>query len=138
MTRINVVSPRDLTDEHLFAEWRELPRVFTLAAASPAGRPVPPAYTLGAGHMLFFLPRLGWLGRRHADLTRELVARGYTLAARDPLPTTGGDYTPDAAARAVNVARLCERVAGARRTLHYRGRPVPPTFYDRLNLEIPC
>lgn len=135
MTRINVIDPRDLTDEHLFAEWRELPRVFTLAAGSPAGRAVPPAYTLGTGHMLFFLPRLGWLGRRHADLTRELLARGYALAARPPLPTDGGDYTPDAAARAVNVARLCERVRGAKRPLHYRGTPVPPTFYDRLSPE---
>lgn len=74
MTRINVVDPRDLTDEHLFAEWRELPRVFTLAAGSPA-------------------------------------------------------------ARAVNVARLCERVRGAKRPLHYRGTPVPDTFYDRLDTE---
>lgn len=137
MTRINVVAPADLTDEHLFAEWRELPRVFTLAAGSPAGRAVPPAYTLGTGHMLFFLPRLGWLGRRHADLTRELARRGYALAPRDPLPTDGGDYAPDAAARAVNVARLRERVAGARRTLHYCGAPVPPTFYDRLDQENP-
>jgi len=134
VTRINVVDPRDLTDEHLFAEWRELPRVFSLAAASPAGRPVPAAYTLGTGHMLFFLPRLGWLGRRHAALTVELLSRGYNLAARDPLPTDGGDWTPDDQARSVNVARLCERVAGARRTLHYRGRPVPPTFYDRLTV----
>jgi len=136
VTRINVVSPADLTDEHLHAEWRELPRVFTLAAKPlDPRRFVPPAYTLGTGHLLFFLPRLGWLGRRHADLTAELAARGYALAARDPLPVTGGDWTPDAAARAVNVARLCERVAGARRTLHYRGRPVPPTFYDRLIQE---
>ena len=135
MTRINVVSPADLTDEHLFAEWRELPRVFTLAAGSPAGRAVPPAYTLGDGHMLFFLPRLGWLGRRHADLTQELARRGRALPPYPPLPTDGGDYTPDDAARAVNVARLRERVAGARRTLHYCGAPVPPTFYDRLSPE---
>lgn len=70
-----------------------------------------------------------------ADLTREMLARGYALAARDPLPTDGGDYTPDRTARAVNVARLCERVRGAKRPLHYRGLPVPPTFYDRLDTE---
>ena len=65
---------------------------------------MPPRYTLGTGHILFFLPRLGWLGRRHADLTRELARRGYALAPRDPLPTDGGDYTPDAAAREATLA----------------------------------
>ena len=33
MTRINVVPPRLLLDEHLLAEYRELPRVFALAKA---------------------------------------------------------------------------------------------------------
>ena len=130
MTRINVIPPGDLTDEHLLAEWRELPRVFTLARADD-GRPTPPCYTLGAGHIRFFLPRLGWLGRRHADLTRELLARGFDLAPRPPLPTTGEDYAPDDDARRVNVARLIERLHGAKREQHHYRRPVPADFYDR-------
>lgn len=134
MTRINVLPPSTLTDEFALAEWRELPRVFTLAARTDPDdpRPIPPRYVLGPGHVRFFLPRLGWLGRRHADLTRELLARGFDLAPRDPLPTTGGDYTPDDHARRVNVARLIERLRGARREQHHYRRPVPPTFYDHF------
>ena len=30
MTRINTVPPEVLTTKHLFAEWRELPRIFTV------------------------------------------------------------------------------------------------------------
>lgn len=135
MTRINVLPPQRLTDEFLMAEYRELPRVFTLAAhllttGTLATRTLPTAYTLGKGHMLFFVTRLGWLGRRHADLTRELLARGYRLTFRDPLPTDGGDYTPDDTARMINLVRLRERIHGVKRPLHYWGKPVPPTFYD--------
>lgn len=129
MTRINVHPPAVLTDEHLFAEWRELPRVFALV---DDGRPVPPRYVLGTGHMRFFLPRLGWLGRRHAALTAELHARGYTLAPHPPLPTTGGDWTPDDEDRRVNADRLIERLRGTRRVQHHYGRPVQPPFYDHL------
>jgi deoxyribonuclease (pyrimidine dimer) len=41
MTRINVVPPRELTRQHLIAEYRELPRVFGLVkkAAARGERP---------------------------------------------------------------------------------------------------
>ena len=129
MTRINTAPPAVLTDEHLFAEWRELPRVLRLALDA---RPVPARYTLGAGHMRFFLPRLGWLGRRHAELTAELLSRGCALTPRPPLPTDGGDWEPDDDARRVNAGRLVERLRGARRPMHHRGVVVPATFYDHL------
>ena len=41
MTRINVDPPAVLTDEHLLAEWRELPRVLGLALDA---RPVPATF----------------------------------------------------------------------------------------------
>lgn len=132
MTRINVLAPADLTDEHLFAEWRELPRVFSLAAGSPAGRAVPPRYTLGTGHMLFFLPRLGWLGRRHAALTSELVGRGFKLTPRPPLVASfGEDWTPTGSARRQNLARLNEKLLFPPRPgfYTYGGIPVGLDFY---------
>lgn len=128
MTRINVLSPARLIDAYLFSEWRELPRVFRLALD---GRPTPPRYTLGEGHMRFFLPHLGWLGRRHADLTRELLARGYNLTPHPPLPTDGGDWEPDDAAIALNLARLHERTVNGKREPTFWRRPVPRDFYRR-------
>ena len=126
MTRINLAPPESLTDEHLFAEWRELPRVFSLPRDD---RPTPPAFTLGAGHMRFFLPHLGWLGRRHAALTAECIARGYRLTERPPLPCDGGDWTPSPADIATSAARLREALARSKRPQHYRGAVVAPTFY---------
>lgn len=31
MTRINLIPPAQLSDQHLLAEYRELPRIFTMA-----------------------------------------------------------------------------------------------------------
>jgi len=52
MTRVNLVDPSLLTDQHLRAEWHELPRVFTLAKAWHArGMPgeLPETFRLGPG-----------------------------------------------------------------------------------------
>lgn len=132
MTRINVVPPTALTDKHLLGELHELHRVVTLAARSRPGRPVPDRYTMGKGHMLFFLPRLGWLGRRHAALTAECLSRGYDLTPYPPLPTDGGSWEPDDDARRVNAARLVERLRGAKQPMRHRGVVVGLDFYDHL------
>lgn len=60
MTRINCIPPRELSREHLIAEYRELPRIFALVRAaiargeSPDDPRNPTSYTLGAGHVRFF------------------------------------------------------------------------------------
>lgn len=134
MTRINVLAPCGLTDQHLLAEYRELPRVFTLARnALPLNfESIPRAYTLGTGHVRFFYPRTGFLAHRQAGLIRELLDRGYALTHQSaPEPVTGldQDWTPDEEAVRINLTRLRERLlkTGARYTL--RGVPVDAHFY---------
>jgi deoxyribonuclease (pyrimidine dimer) len=87
MTRINVVHPRELHRLHLVAEYRELPRVFNLAANCAANliggyRLLPEKYALGKGHVLFFYNKLTYLDLRHQALVKEMTARG--IAARFP------------------------------------------------------
>jgi len=132
MTRINTIPPRRLTDQHLLAEYRELPRVFALAAKAASVVPVPATYTLGTGHVKFFYARTGYLAQRQQTIIQELLARGYNLTHRTaPAPVLGrdADWTPDDAADDINLARLREKLAkaGARYT-HY-GKPVASTFY---------
>lgn len=127
MTRINVIPPADLTDQHLLAEYRELPRVFTLAAAAAArgDAPAPAAYTLGAGHVRFFFRRTLYLHRRQAEIIRELLDRGYALAhTAPPEPLDDGDWTPDEAAVAANLGRLREKLAAPPRPGFYTLRGV--------------
>ena len=117
MTRINCVPAEELSRQHLVAEWRELPRVFRLAAnACAAGKTLraPDRYTLGAGHVKFFYTRLGFIGRRWQELRDEMLRRGYTPGFDAP-PTVEvcddwlQDWTPDAEAISINRARIAER-----------------------------
>ena len=139
MTRINVLPPALLTDAHLLAEYRELPRVFTLARGSTGG-PTPSRYTLGTGHVRFFYSRTGFLARRQAELIRELLDRGYNLTHRtapEPIPGLDLEWEPDEVAISVNRARLQERLRkeGARYT--HRGKPVGLDFYDDRGSDNP-
>jgi deoxyribonuclease (pyrimidine dimer) len=119
MTRINCVPPEELSRQHLLAEWRELPRVFTLAhKAYQAGRSIkaPGRYTLGAGHVLFFYRRLSYCFDRFMALRREMLRRGYEPSYIQP-PATDlpadwwGEWQPDAEALSINRQRIKERTA---------------------------
>lgn len=106
-----MVPPAELSRQHLLAEYRELPRVFSLARDTKPGE-APGAYTLGRGHVLFFYDKLGWLADRHRSLVNEMRARGY--AVNYPEPPQGaehlyGDYVPTPEALAINRARIKER-----------------------------
>jgi deoxyribonuclease (pyrimidine dimer) len=83
MTRINAtIKPSQLCDQHLLAEYRELPRIFTLAnkkSASNSFEELPEKFTLGKGHVKFFYDKLYFLATRYEEIVKELQKRGYTL-----------------------------------------------------------
>jgi len=121
MTRINVVPPKELTRQHLVAEYRELPRVFKLAEAwykrnHPNYYKLPKDYTLGTGHVKFFYTRLGYLKSRFAALVNEMESRGYSPNFKEtpnvsvPL-SMWKDWTPTSEAISINKARILERLS---------------------------
>lgn len=120
MTRINCVPVEELSGPHLVAEYRELPRVFALAARAVARNKLqqPSAYTLGQGHMLFFYTRLGYLMERHAQLIAEMKRRGYKPTfegvRRDQFPDIPdawwNHWTPTEEALRLNRERIAERL----------------------------
>jgi len=82
MTRINCVPVEELTDKHLGAEYRELPRLFGQIqkaierGKSPDDPRNPTEYKLGKGHTRFFYNKLPWLIVRYAALVKECEKRG--------------------------------------------------------------
>lgn len=113
MTRINVVPVQELCDQHLLAEWRELPRMGGMARRCSDGRR-PDCYTLGEGHMKFFLDKGVYLEHRHTALTRELLARGFKLNNTESFVACRDwgyrDYEPTEEALCINRARIAERM----------------------------
>ena len=86
MTRINSGIPvRQLTDEHLLAEHREisrLPSYLRRSISSGSIANIPPTFRLGKGHVLFFLDKGEYTLRRYKELHAESVRRGFNLNYR--------------------------------------------------------
>lgn len=84
MTRINIVPPSELYDQHLIAEYRELfmvPASLKRTLRSKKGfrkEAIPKTFTLNRGHVTFFYDKGLYLKKRYDDLIEEMKARGFT------------------------------------------------------------
>tara|TARA_R100000008_G_C3550577_1_gene150163 strand:+ start:280 stop:699 length:420 start_codon:yes stop_codon:yes gene_type:complete len=83
MTRINIIEPRELTDQHLIAEYREIFMVggsLNRTLNSKVGyreERVPKRYTLNNGHVYFFYNKGKYLHKRYIQLINEMKQRGF-------------------------------------------------------------
>ena len=82
MTRINLVDPRQLADQHLVAEYRE---IFMIGSAlqrsleSNVGlSDIPKKFTLNKGHIKFFYDKGKYLSKRYDNLVEEMKRRGMS------------------------------------------------------------
>lgn len=127
MTRINLIPPSELADQHLFAEFREIKMIPKSLARSILARGgqgvmnmIPAEYTLGKGHVSFFYNKGAYLARRYKEICLELQHRGinYSLTSHlDPdcvffnNRAFYGDYIPTEAALTIIRTRIAEKIA---------------------------
>jgi len=124
MTRINVIDPAQLTDQHLMAEYRELPMVMGSLRRTVRSKngwqlaKVPLQYTLNKGHVYFFTNKKQFLWNRFNILVEELRYRGYNLnpsnrtidwSVFDEVPQIHWEPTP--ACIEVNAERIRLRIS---------------------------
>lgn len=116
MTRINLVPPQELCDQHLLAEHRELTRIPNAVAKGKFSlKGQPSDYKLGEGHVRFFFNKLGFLKKRYDLLHAECKARGFNMQYfwQNELPTDPNlwlDYEPTEQALKANRERIAERM----------------------------
>lgn len=122
MTRINVVNVKELNNQHLFSEWREMPRMVSYLHKSLNSKrgftieQIPKEYILGQGHIKFFYDKFLFLHKRHIEITKELLNRGYKLnyLSSDIFKTVDkiwyNDYIPTTKAIHLNMQRINERL----------------------------
>ena len=85
MTRINVVEPTTLCDQHLLAEHRELTRIPNcINSGFFKSTDIPTQYVLGKGHVNFFKNKLKWLSERYDLLHSECINRGFNVVHKFP------------------------------------------------------
>jgi deoxyribonuclease (pyrimidine dimer) len=137
MTRINLIPPVELMDQHLFAEFREIKMVPKSLARSIAARGVagvlariPPAFTLNTGHVSFFYDKGAYLVQRYAELRQELDRRGINYNRDSELDPDGtmlappwcGHYTPTPQALQIIRSRIAEKIAMKPEWYRYEGK----------------
>lgn len=120
MTRINTIDVGLLLDQHLLAEYKELPRIisyFKRSLKAPNGfKGIPNYYKLNTGHVKFFYNKRQYLEDRYEQLCGELISRGYSinkivydfqiLNEMDQVP-----YTPSIEDCCINIERLLLRMS---------------------------
>lgn len=153
MTRINLVKPSDLADQHLFAEWREIKMIAPAANRSLKTRPVSEIvkgiskeYTLNAGHVTFFYDKLTFLSLRFEELTYELMQRGYDIDQfdfRTPIfrevesKIPQRSWSPTSKDKQVNIDRIVQRLKERPTWYRYYGDVYSPDFFeDRYNQQL--
>lgn len=81
MTRINIIPPIELYDQHLLAEYRETrllaKNMYRYFTANSTKTNIPKKFTLNTGHCLFFKDKGLYIQQRYQLLRLELINRGY-------------------------------------------------------------
>ena len=132
MTRINSSIPvHSLTDEHLLAEHREikrLPYCLGKSICSMSISHIPETFTLGKGHVLFFVDKQKFIYNRYREIFGELLRRGFK-----PTPYFSNwngmeatqywkDHNPTDQEHDMLVYRIAERINNSPKKIwhHYR------------------
>lgn len=140
MTRINLIPPSELMDQHLFAEWREIKMIpqslkRSLTARGPDGvlLMIPPSFRLNTGHVSFFYDKGAYLRKRYKVLTDEILDRGvHAIDAATPLDPAGiyfsldkrfhKDFVPAEPDFAIIRERIALRISQRPNWYRYKGR----------------
>ncbi|CAB4127320.1 Pyrimidine dimer DNA glycosylase [uncultured Caudovirales phage] len=140
MTRINLIDPHELTDQHLFAEWREIKMVpaalkRSLRTKTPQSvlKSIPKEFTLNKGHVLFFYNKMQYLSERYDQLSKELMLRGYRKDLDwnpfsdycETIPSMFfGNYVPTPNAIIIIKSRIKERIDSKPNWYKYYSKPI--------------
>lgn len=140
MTRVNLVEPEYLLDQHLMAEYREIPMVGAALGRTLKSKngydstKVSDQYTLNQGHVYFFYNKADYLLSRYEKIKEELIERGFAL---DPNRTNAGwanfyliedkqiSWKPNTTEILVNAARLHKRYLQKPQWYKYFGSSMP-------------
>lgn len=123
MTRVNCIPIEELTDQHLFAEYREITRIYKTA------RPLKDygEYKMGKGHVLFFYDKGEFLRKRCEALYQECVDRGMNVTHKIYKPHPPGlnnDWTPTVDDQMISANRINEKIDSKSGFYRHRGNKI--------------
>lgn len=145
MTHINLVPPSELTDQHLFAEFREIKMVPKALARSLKARglrgvleAIPKEFTLNTGHVMFFYDKGLYLYNRYERIKAELRLRGVKFDEESQFDEHDvfsrnihlcNYYVPTPEALTIIRQRIAEKIAMKPNWYRYYGKPLKSVDY---------
>lgn len=135
MTRINLVPPTELYDQHLLAEYREIrllsKNMHRYFKSNKSKSNIPKQFTLNTGHCLFFKDKGKYIQNRYNLLYYELINRGYNpqYPELDVSAWPVGffnDWTPIERDMAIIRERIAEKFKLKPMWYRYYGKPITP------------
>lgn len=142
MTRINIIPPVQLLDQHLVAEYRET-RLLTALLRRSMGvhgeskKNIPAEFTLNTGHVSFFRDKGKYVANRYEELKVEMEKRG--MVPQEPTLDLScfpegfnNDWTPTPKDQSIVRERILERVMDKPTWYRYYGIPLKSTEQYQL------
>jgi deoxyribonuclease (pyrimidine dimer) len=134
MTRINIIPPVELTDQHLVAEYREIFMVGSSLQRSLKSpnwdiSKIPKKFTLNKGHVTFFYDKGAYLHSRYGQLIKEMHQRGMNPDPNRKFKLEQwpahlyNDWIPSTTDQEIIHARINQRIAEKPGWYRYYGSP---------------
>lgn len=152
MTRINLIDPRLLSDQHLFAEYREIKMIPKALERSIHARGlngirgnIPQQFTLNQGHVMFFYDKAKFLFNRfdllRDELDERMIKYDLALSKLDETDVYGRcvddayfykDYVPDSTAISIIKERIVSKIAEKPTWYRFHGKNNMLVYKDTL------
>jgi deoxyribonuclease (pyrimidine dimer) len=136
MVRINLLKPKQLTDQHLIAEYNEILMLFGHVKKFPKINQIPKDYCLGKGHITFFKNKLIYLKKRHEELKKEMKNRGYatnkTINLENFDKELRNDWKPKKCDFELIKQRITEKIKKKPEYYRYYGEKKPAHYLIKL------
>lgn len=135
MVRVNIISPKLLSDQHLLAEHLEIIMLISYARKNPP-KEIPARYCLGKGHITFFKDKIRYLQKRHIEIQKEMKKRGFKPKAK--LSVKGiskhllNDWIPVAGDKKIIKKRILWKIRKKPGYYRYYGEKKPLEFFAKL------
>lgn len=138
MTRINLVDPAELTDQHLVAEYREIfmvgPALQRTLKSKDGLTPekIPEKFTLNRGHVSYFYNKGLYLHKRYRQLREEMQRRGMNPDPERKFktwqfpPELYQDWTPSEEDKEIVRQRIRQRISERPDFYRYMGEQYDP------------
>ncbi len=132
MVRVNLIPPKNLSDQHLIAEYNEILMLLGYVKKHPKLGEIPKKYALGKGHIIFFKNKLKYLKKRHEQIKKEMKKRGFkaekTVSIGRFSKEMQKDWRPSQKDKEIIKKRLIERVKLKPELHKYYRKKKPKSF----------